>query len=327
MKILVAGGAGYIGSVLTRRLLEQGEKVRVFDSFFFGGDGLLSLYGHKNLEIQPGDVRSRKELKKALKNIDAVVNLAALVGEHVCQPQPQAAREINFQAAVNLAKLAKGQGIKRFFFASTCSNYGISRSGHLADETADLHPLSLYAETKVAAEKALLELVDATFNPVILRLGTVYGLSPRMRFDLLLNELVRDAFVDGALTVFQPESWRPLVAVDDVAAAFLTCFKKAAKINPPAIFNIGYKNYQKKELAESIKKILPKTKIKLSPVTKDKRDYRVSFEKMRRVLGFEPQHEAFQAAREIAGALNAGLFFNPRDYRYHNIGWPKKNEN
>jgi len=318
MKVLVIGGAGYIGSVLSSKLLQAGFKVVVLDNLLFGGESIISMLGKTNFQFIKGDVCSSEEVKNSLKNVQAVINLAALVGEHACKPQPKLAWQVNYKGAVDLAKLAKRAGIKRFIFVSTCSNYGISDVRSMADENSPVNPISLYAETKVKAEKEILVLSERNFFPYILRLATVFGLSPRMRFDLLLNELVKDAYVFSKLKVYQPESWRPVVHVNDVSQAIVSCLKLAHIRKNQQIINIGFGNYQKRQLVSMIKKYLPKTKIDFVQKRSDNRDYRVSFTKMRQILGFKCHISPENGIKELFMALKSGFFFEPQHFRYNN---------
>jgi nucleoside-diphosphate-sugar epimerase len=202
-KVLVTGGAGYIGSVLVKILLQEGFNVTVFDNLSFGGESLLSFWGHPNFQFIKGDLLNENEVKKALKGISYVCHLAAIVGEPPCNKYPDQAIKVNWNASVRLYELCEAAKVERFIFASTCSNYGrMNDSEALLDEEAALNPISLYAETKVNFENYLLNLKDSTISRTILRFSTVYGVSPRLRFDLTVNEFTRDAALNKSLLIY-----------------------------------------------------------------------------------------------------------------------------
>ena len=201
MKILVTGGAGYIGSKLIAWLLGRNHQVRVLDSLPFGGESLLSFYDHPAFEFIRGDIRSVEVSGKALDGVDAVIHLAAavIVSGSEDASERQSIHEINYVATCGFVDLCRGKGVERFIFTSTCSNYGLSQASNLASEEDLLNPTSPYAIAKVEAEKYILSSVDADFHPTVLRLATVFGLSPKMSFQPLLNAFVRDAAIKKSL--------------------------------------------------------------------------------------------------------------------------------
>jgi nucleoside-diphosphate-sugar epimerase len=324
MKTLVVGGAGYIGSVLTTHLLQAGHHVRVMDALMFGGESLLGIYDHPNFEFLRGDVRDAERVAHALEGVDAVVNLAAIVGEPACSKYPELARTTNLEAAMNLVDQAKRMGIPRFVFTSTCSNYGIGDISVLADEEAPLNPISLYAETKVEAEKYVVGAADEEFCACVLRLATVYGLSPRMRFDLLVNELVRDAVSRKWVVLYGPESWRPFVHVKDVARAFEAVLDAPTGLVSGSTFNVGAdaENYQKIRLGELIRKHVPYADIEIMERKSDPRSYRVSFGKISKVLGFRRSRTVEHGIVEIRDAIVTGVISEPFDPAYDNVSSP-----
>lgn len=324
MNICVVGGAGYIGSVLCRQLLAKGYSVRVLDNLLFGGEALLGLFPQKKFEFVYGDIRSSKDIEKSLKNIDAVVNLAAMVGEHHCLTDPKAAKDVNYKAACNLAQIVKRKGINRLIFISTCSNYGISKASEFATEDSPLNPISLYSQTKVEAEKFILKLKSRGFSPVVLRLSTVFGLSQRMRFDLLLSELIKEAFFQKKLIIYKPNAWRPLVHIEDVAKAIIAVLDAPKERVKDNVFNVGFGNYQKKDLIDLIKNKIPKLNVAIQEDKGDNRDYRVSFDKIKKTLGFMATVSVEKGVKELTDALDLGIFPDAQSYRYTNIGWPKK---
>lgn len=316
--ILVTGGAGYIGSVLTANLLSKGFKVRVFDRFMFGGESLLSFASNKNFEILEGDVRNREKLKIAVSGVDSIIHLAALVGEPACRENPKVTKEINHKATEGLASLAKENGIDRFIFVSTCSNYGISKANEEATEESELNPLSLYAETKIEAEKFILELTSANFHPTVLRLATIFGLSPRMRFNLMVNEVARETAMNGKFSVYNKNAWRPFLHVQDVSRAFLTILQSNNSQISGEIFNVVGENIQKVYLMELAKKLNPQLKIEVRERGKDdKRDYRVSAKKIMDKLGWKPKISVKDGFLEIFNAVRNNLFLNPYEFRYN----------
>ena len=190
MRYLITGGAGYIGSVLTAELLGEGYYVKILDNLMHGGESLLPVLGHDRFEFMNGDVRNEEDLRGALTDVNNVVHLAAIVGDPASKKMPEETKEINLEATKRLVDLSKEKGIRRFIFFSTCSNYGTSDSDKLSDENTPLNPISLYAETKVEAEKYVLASVGSGFAPCVFRVSTVFGTSPRMRFDLTVNQFV-----------------------------------------------------------------------------------------------------------------------------------------
>lgn len=321
MKVLVTGGAGYIGSVLVRKLLEKGNKIVVLDNLLFGGESLIAILPNPNLNFIKGDIRDKKSIKHAIKGVEGIIHLAAIVGEHACKPYPKKAQEINYTATCLLADMAKSSGVKRFIFASTCSNYGISDQDKLATENSPLHPISLYAETKVNAEKYILSLTSTSFHPTILRISTVFGLSPRMRFDLLVSEFIKDAMIKKSLTVYKPNAFRPLIHIQDLANGIFSILSTTPKKVSGEIFNLGFNNYRKRDIIEYIKLKLPKTRIRYVEGKGDNRDYRVSFEKAEKVLNFKAKLDVKAGVDETINAIKNGIFRNIEDSRFGNYIW------
>ena len=218
--ILITGGAGYVGSVLVRKLVSLGYDVKVIDSLVFGNDGISSLINEKKIEFFNLDIRETEKISSIIQNIDCVIHLAAIVGEPLCKKIPDAAKQINEFATKNLVNICKNKKVKRFIFASTCSNYGSSQN--VVNELSPVMPLSLYSECKVNSEKFILDQNNDIFETCVLRFATAHGLSPRMRFDLLVQEFMRDAIVDKKISIFGADFWRPLVHVEDMADACIS---------------------------------------------------------------------------------------------------------
>ena len=234
--ILVTGGAGYIGSVLTHKLVESGYNVRIIDSLIYGKDGISDLISNNSVELIEKDIRDEKTLNDVVKEIDCVIHLAAIVGDPLCKKIPVAAKQINEDATKKLVIVSKKHGVKRFIFASTCSNYGSSST--TVDENSPIQSLSLYSTTKVNSENFILSTKDSNFEPSILRFATAHGLSPRMRFDLLLQEFLRDAILDKKIKIYGPNFWRPLAHVDDISNACITAIKSSKDAISGEIYNV-----------------------------------------------------------------------------------------
>jgi nucleoside-diphosphate-sugar epimerase len=321
-KILVTGGAGYIGSVLVRLLLKHNYKVRVLDSLLFGGESIVELLNDINFEFVKGDVRDEQVLKIALKNVDAVANLAAIVGDPSCAKQPELAREINFEAAKTMYNIANMLGVNRFIFASTCSNYGkMEDPDTFVDENSKLAPVSLYAETKVATENFLLnQPKENRCKPTCLRFSTVYGLSPRMRFDLTVNEFTKELALGRELMIFGEQFWRPYSHVVDLSRSVLAVIEARGKKVDFNVFNVGNtnENYTKKMLVEEIVRQLPGSKVKYIQRNDDPRDYKVSFKKINEILGFETSRTVPEEITQIIKVVKEGFFKNPDDDKFRN---------
>jgi nucleoside-diphosphate-sugar epimerase len=317
--VLVTGGAGYIGSVLTRDLLSHGYEVVVADKLLFGGESLLDLLSDPAFTFSRTDITSPTELDElfAPRHFDAVVHLASIVGDPACKAQPELAARTIWEGSKSLFESCERHYVQRFVFASTCSNYGKMESGGMLDEEAPLRPVSLYAELKVRFEQYLLD----RSTPVdfsILRFATVYGLSLRPRFDLTINEFARDALLKGELEIYGPNFWRPYCHVRDIARAVTLVLESDREKVAGKVFNVGSneENYQKRMIAEEVSKQIP---VELIYVNKDEdpRDYRVSFDRLT-ALGFAAQLRLPDGIREIAEAIANELITDPYAARYGN---------
>ena len=318
---LVTGGAGYIGSVLIRQLLTAGHRVRIVDTLRSGGENLLGVLDE--VELIHGDVRDAALVRTALEGVANVVHLAAIVGDPACAREPELARDVNEVASKALYTLANEAGAQRFVFASTCSNYGrMDDPDAYVDETSPLRPVSLYAETKVAVESFLLAADPAgPCAPTCLRFSTVYGLSPRPRFDLTVNEFTRELALGRELVVFGEQFWRPYCHVRDLARSVVVTLEAPREKVAFEVFNVGdtRENYQKGTLVELMRKEIPGARVRFVQKDEDPRDYRVSFAKIERELGFAITRTVPDGIREIRWALEAGLFLDPYDPRYANV--------
>jgi len=311
MRVVVTGGAGYVGSRVSAHLLESGWEVIILDRLYFGGEGILPLLDHPHLQLFAGDIRDEDVLQAACKGADCLVHLAALVGEPACLVDPDASREINLRGSELVLKSARDAGIKRVLFVSTCSNYGVANSGVLANEDSPLLPLSLYAETKIQAEQVILEANDDDFSACVLRLGTICGLSPRMRFNLLVNEIARNAALGKAISIYGQKAWRPFLHIRDAAEVIRFCLDAPAASLRGEVFNVVGENYQKEALARLALKHFPQTRVSVQEISSDPRDYRVCGERIAHRLGYRPARTVEDAFLEVARAVRDGLFQDP----------------
>jgi nucleoside-diphosphate-sugar epimerase len=315
--ILVVGGAGYIGSMLCESLLDAGERVRVLDSLVYGDFAIAHLKDHPDFELMVGDCRNIQNVVSAVKGVKAIVHLAAIVGDPACEQDKQSALEINFAATRMLVEIAKGNGVQRFVFASSCSVYGAAEV--TMDEDSITHPVSLYGETKVDSERAILDARSENFHPTILRLATVFGLGLRPRFDLVVNLLTAKAAQEGCITVFNGEQWRPFIHVRDVARGFKSVVNAPIDVVSGKIFNLGDSrlNYTLTQVADEIRKFFPGTEVQ-NVSNPDRRNYRVSFARARRELGFSSTLDLQDGIRELRSAFAEKRILDYTDPRYHN---------
>ena len=288
MKILVTGGSGYLGSILTRKLLKKGHTVRILDNFLFGKCSIKEIKS-KKLQVVQGDIRDLVAVSKSLKSIDVVVHLASIVGTQSSELDPKTSIEINYLATRNIADLCKLYKIKQFLFASTCSVYG-AQPNRLISENSEVNPLDSYGESKFQSERAILQSYD---YPTILRLGTLFGASHRMRFDLAINLFIAQALNKEKITVFGGEQYRPFLHVDDAAEAF----SFAIENHMEGIYNVIWKNLTINEMAKTVKRKIP-TKLQISRDIVDKRDYRVTGKKLEK-FGFKPKKDIAFAIQEF----------------------------
>lgn len=316
--VLVIGGAGYIGSALIPKLLEKGYYVRLLDLFLYGMEPIAPYVNHPRLDIVRADFRQVDKVVQCMQGMDAVIHLGAIVGDPACNIDEELTIEVNLVATRTIAEIAKGFGIGRFIFASTCSVYGAS--DELLDERSALNPVSLYARSKIASERVLLNLASPTFSPTILRFGTIYGLSGRIRFDLVVNLLTAKAVVDGKITIYGSDQWRPFLHVEDAATAVLKVLEAPLPLVRNQIFNVGSdsQNYTLQQVGETIRRLVPTAELIVMGEDGDRRNYRVNFSKIRRVLGFTPQWTLEQGIQQVIDALSSGLILDYRDARYSN---------
>jgi len=325
--ILVTGGAGYIGSLLTSELLRAGYRVTVVDNLLYGGESLLGFFTHPNFHFERAEVTEPGAVRAALPRDwpkpEAVVHLAAIVGFPACQAVgKQAAWQYNVEAVKRVFELAAGFGCGRFIFTSTYSNYGLSLDGKPVTESSLLNPQSLYAETKIAAEEYLLAQKDVVTASLIFRLATLFGISPRTRFDLIVNQFVLDAYTKRELIIYQRGYSRSFVHVRDVVRGLILGMEAPTEKIRDQIFNLGTDegNYTKDEIVGLITKRLPDTVVTYKDLTfgGDMRDITVSFLKIRRELGFTATLTVDDGVREVVNILRNGIILNPQDEKYTN---------
>jgi nucleoside-diphosphate-sugar epimerase len=322
MRILVTGGAGYVGSSLTPLLLAGGNQVRVLDHLAHGGESLLGVWAHPNFEFIHGDIRDRTVVRAAVSGQDAVVHLAAVVGDPACSRQPDVARAINFDASIALIEESQHAGVERFVFASTCSNYGKMKDAtQYVDEESELRPVSLYAETKVAVETALLRNGrNNGWSATPLRFATIYGVSPRMRFDLTVNEFTMEMLTRKHLKVFGEQFWRPYIHVSDAARAIQLVLDSPAANVGGCVFNVGAtdQNFQKQQLVGLIRPYAPDALVEFVYKAEDPRDYRVTFERITNQLGYKTTRTVAEGIGEVARLVQQNILGNFGDGRYRN---------
>jgi nucleoside-diphosphate-sugar epimerase len=308
MKLLVTGCAGYVGSVVVHELLSRGHSVRGYDNLMYGGEAMLGFWSNPAFQFLKGDVRDASAVRRALDGCDGIVHLAAIVGDPACKREPALARSTNLDGSIVMIDEAKKAGLKRFIFASTCSNYGkMSDPDTFVDESSELSPVSLYAETKVAVEHLV---TDASRMGDVcgtsLRFSTVYGVSPRMRYDLTVNQFAREAWKDRKLVVFGEQFWRPYVHVRDMARGVgAVCDAPDSKVRSE-VFNVGStaENYTKKMIVDRLLEMVPGLAVQYVAQNDDPRDYRVSFRKIESELGFAVSRTVPEGLKEVLSLVS-----------------------
>ena len=325
--IMITGGAGYIGSILTSELLRQNYRVTILDSLLFGGVSILPFMSHPNFDFIKTDVTEPRAIRDAVKSgwqkPEAVIHLAGIVGFPACQA---VGKQVAWKYNVDATKMAFEQsadlGVERFVFASTYSNYGLSPDGKPVTEETPLNPQSLYAETKIAGEEYLLAQKDADCAPLLFRFATLYGISPRTRFDLIVNQFVLEAYTKRQLIIYQRGYSRSFVHIRDVVRGIIMGLEADKKKIAGQVFNLGTENgnYSKDDIVRLVLRRMPETIVEYKDMSfgGDMRDITVSFEKVKRILGFETAFDVDDGVREVLFALKSGLIRNPTDEHYRN---------
>lgn len=320
MKILVLGGAGYVGSAVVRDLLHHGHEVTVFDLMLFGAESMVPYLDREDFQLVRGDVRSTQDLDAVMPGHDGVILLAAIVGEPACNRDKDNTLATNLGGARNAIAAAQKHNVPRFVFASTCSNYGVADTDTPVAEDGRLNPISIYSETKVTAEQELLAAASDTFCPTVLRLSTAFGVSARMRFDLLVSDFTLAAHREGKVVIYGEQFWRPFVHINDIATAMRMTLEADADVVGGEVFNVGgnSNNTQKIELGKSVQKHLAGTELEFVRRNEDPRSYRVDFTKVKQTLGFTPKWSIDDGIVEVRDCLASGVWPDPMDGRYKN---------
>jgi nucleoside-diphosphate-sugar epimerase len=318
-KVLVIGGAGYIGSSLIEKLLNLGHTVLVLDAMYFGEQALDRVAAHPKLTIIREDFRHIAAITRAMSGVGSVIHLGGIVGDPACATDPALTIDVNVTGTKLIGEIAKARGVRRFIFASSCSVYGAC--DEIVDEESRFNPQSLYARTKVAAEAALSALNGPEFAVTCLRFGTIYGISGRPRFDLVVNLLCAKAVRDGVITVFGPDQWRPFVHVEDVANAITMALQSPADLVADEVFNVGSdgQNLTLAEVAELIQLETPEATIISDANCADKRNYRVSFRKIHTQLGIEPAWTLERGIAQVTASVRSNEVSDYSVPRYSNV--------
>lgn len=318
-RVLVIGGGGYIGSALLPRLLSDGYSVRLLDVLLFGEEPIAEILDHEKLEVIRGDFRNVGTVMEAMKDCDAVVHLGGIVGDPACNLDESRTIDINLVSTKMIAERARDAGIERFIFASTCSVYGAC--DELLDERSRLEPVSLYGHTKQASEDVLRKMATDGFSPTILRFATIYGFSGRTRFDLVINVMTAKAKLEGEIQVHGGDQWRPFVHVDDAAKAVHLCLESPMESVANQVFNVGSdeQNHTISQIAEMISERVLNTIIKTEAGNIDPRNYRVSFKKIRRRLGYQPGWSISDGIQQVLEAIATGKVTDYSEPKYSNV--------
>ena len=314
-RVLVTGGAGYVGSVLVPKLINQGYDVRVLDIMYFPG-GLDSV--KDKIEIIQGDIRDKEILEKSLKGVDYVIHLAAISNDPCSDLNPELTKQVNYEATKNLVELSKEAGVKRFIYASSSSVYGVKQEENVTEDLS-LEPLTIYSQTKVWSEQAVREANDENFTTVILRPATVCGYSPRLRLDLALNTLTENAINKGKITVHGGEQKRPNIHIEDVTDYYLALLKIPKEKISGKTFNAGYENHPVMDIAKIVKGVIGNHVAIEKTDTKDLRSYHISSEKIKKELSLIPLKTIQDAVIDLKNAFQEGKIPNPENSIYRNI--------
>ena len=325
-KVLLVGGAGYVGSVLAEELLERGYAVRILDRLYYGESGLRTI--RDRVELMVGDMRVLPP--DLLQGVETVVNLGGLSNDPTAEYNPTANYEMNTLATQSLAQMCQESGVRRFVFASTCSIYdrgvGNDEQDVLQDEETPVAPKAAYSSSKREAEKLLLSMAGEDFCPIVLRKGTVYGFSHRMRFDLVVNTFVKFALAHGHLSLhYGGEMWRPLVDVRDVARAYILALQADEEKVKGEIFNVSNRNYRISELAlrvrEALRRMDINVEIRPDYSYRGVRSYRVSSRKIEYALGFRPEVDIEDSVIDMVEKIRRYGYTDFDNPRYYNIRW------
>ncbi len=320
-RVLVTGGAGYLGSILSRRLVDKGYEVLCLDRLYFGDKPVALLLGHPNFQLVQANIVDIADHAELMEGVDAVIHLAGLANDPSCDLDPRLTEAVNERSTVELAELAKESGVSRFLFASSCSVYG-QGGDEVLTENSPLKPVSLYATSKVRCEEALQALADERFSPVMLRQATLFGYSPRMRFDLAINIMTLHAVTKRRIIVMGGgQQWRPFLHIRDAAEAFIACLEAPREAIHRETFNVGspWENYKILDLAALVKEVHPEIEIEIAPSDEDKRSYRVNFNRIAAVLGWKAKISCREGIQEVSEAIRDGRLADLDHPVYYNI--------
>lgn len=319
--ILVTGGSGYIGSHVVRYFLENDFSVINIDNLLFKHNSDIDLNKNLNYKFYNLDIRDLSSIKKKIKKVDHVIHLAALVGEKACKKDENETISVNYDATIGLANLSLELGAKSFIFMSTASSYGVQDINQVADENTKLNPVSTYAISKINSEKKLLDSFSEKMKIFIFRPSTVHGISWRMRFDLIVNHLMKDAYKSNEITILGPKMWRPLMWVGEPSRIFLNLIKNDHLYQNSEIYNLGAntENYQKIQIAEIMReKIFPNLKINIIDKDPDLRSYRVNFSKIEKILNHKANLTIEEAMIDIFKSLKSKKYEPLENIYYYN---------
>jgi nucleoside-diphosphate-sugar epimerase len=318
-KILIPGGAGYVGSRLIPKLLDEGYHVRVLDLFIFDESSLDAVRNHDHLEIMRGDIRNEETVKEALEGCDVVIHLACISNDSSYDFDPVVGKSINYDCFPMMMRLVKETGIKRFIFASSSSVYGL-KSEEEVTEDLSLEPLTGYSQCKVLCEELLVKEMDSSCTTFIVRPAAVCGYSPRLKLDITVNILTTTAVVNEKIRLFGGSQKRPSLHIDDMCDIYLNALRWSHEQIHGKIYNVGYKNYTLFEIADLVKSVVgPHVEISAEP-TNDLRSYHICSDKIKKELNYEPKRRVQDAVKDLADAFAAGKITDPMNNpRYHNI--------
>ena len=320
-KVLIVGGAGYIGSVLCKKLLKKNYSVKIVDKVLYDKNVINNFIKNKNFSFDKADICDLNTQINVIRDIDVVVFLAEIVGDPACNARPEDALKTNYLSIASMAQLCSHLGISKFIYTSSCSVYGLDKQNKLLTEKSDLNPISHYARMKIMSEKALLANKNDIFKPTIFRLGTVFGPSLRNRFDLVVNTMAKNAYYNNKINLHGGEQWRPNIHVEDVAEGIIASIKLSQKKVGNKIFNLSSdkSNFKIKDIAFAAKKIFKKSKIDILKSMVDSRNYRVSSKKFFYSSGFKAKKTINQAYKDFEKLFRNNKNFNPNRKIYSNI--------
>lgn len=318
-RVLVTGGAGYVGSVLVPKLLAAGYDVNVLDLFLYGDDVLRAVASHPGLRLIKGDIRSRDDVRDALQGATDVIHLACISNDPSFELDPDLGRSINYECFPALVEESKAAGVSRFVYASSSSVYGLRDEENVTEDLA-LRPLTDYSKFKAMCEEELLERSEPGFTTLIIRPATVCGYAPRLRLDLTVNILTNHAVTNRAIRVFGGSQMRPNIHIEDMTDLYVRTLALEPSAIDRKVYNAGYHNKRVMEIAQSVQTIVGSDVAIAVEPTDDNRSYHISSAKIKRELGFEAQRSIEDAVRDLVNAFDAGMIPAPMDDpRYYNI--------